>query len=209
MPAHRPAAAAALATAVGLLTALGTAGCGGSSGGGSAAGTGQDPAAVSAVPSSPGASGSASASASGSASSSAAAGLAVPGIPDPCSLLSASQIVKVAHLPASTRTGAVASATGGRSCQYNQGHPSQVTVSLTPVSKAGFDAFRQLAQGVTDLPGIGQEAYKSSQTPGVVDVYKNGFDLNVYVIHADTSDSASADAKALAVLLAAKVPSSS
>lgn len=209
MPAHRPAAAAALATAVGLLTVLGTAACGGSSGGGSAAGTSPDATAVPGGPSSPGVSGSASGSAgASSAPPSAAAGLAVPGIPDPCSLLPAATIIKVAHLPASTRTGAVASAAGGRSCQYNQGHPSQVTVSLTPVSKAGFDAFRQLAQGVTDLPGIGQEAYKSSQTPGVVDVFKSGFDLNVYVIHADTSDSASADAKALAVLLAAKVGAS-
>jgi hypothetical protein len=197
MPAHRPAATAALATAVGLLTALGVTGCGGSSGVTPTAG---------ASPAS-GASADPSAEAAASASaSSVAAGLAVPGIPDPCALLPATQIITVAHLPSDSRSGAVASATGGRSCAYDPGHPSQATVSLTPVSKAGFDAFRQSAQGtITDLPGIGQEAYKSSQTPGVVDVYKNGFDLNVYVIHADTADSASADAKALAQLLAAKL----
>lgn len=194
MSAPRPAATAALATAVGLLTALGATACGGSSGVTSAGGT------------SPTSAGSAASASASSSASSVSAGLAVPGIPDPCALLSASQIITVAHLPSDSRSGAVASPTGGRSCAYDPGHPSQVTVSLTPVSKAGFDAFRQSAQGtITDLPGIGQEAYKSSQTPGVVDVYKNGFDLNVYVIHADTVDSASADAKALALLLAAKL----
>ena len=203
MPEHRPAAAAALATAVGLLTALGRPAAAVPPARRSAAGTGPDPAASGAPRPRRRA---AAAAASASASSSAAAGLAVPGIPDPCSLLSGAQIIKVAHLPSDSRSGAVASPTGGRSCAYDPGHPSQATVSLTPVSKAGFDAFRQSAQGtITDLPGIGQEAYKSSQTPGVVDVYKNGFDLNVYVIHADTADSASADAKALAQLLAAKL----
>ena len=81
-----------------------------------------------------------------------------------------------------------------------------MTISLTPVSKAGFDAFRQIAPGtVTDLPSIGQEAYRTSQTPGVVDVYKNGFDVNVFVIHVDSTSQALADAKALAVMLAPKL----
>jgi hypothetical protein len=199
MPEHRPAATAALATAVGLLTALGVAGCGGSSG--AAGASGPSPSSAASVDPSAAAS-----AAAASTAATVAAGLAVPGIPDACALLSADQIITVAHLPSDSRSGAVASPTGGRSCAYDPGHPSQVTISLTPVSKAGFDAFRQSAQGtITDLPGIGQEAYKSSQTPGVVDVFKNGFDLNVYVIHADTADSASADAKALAQLLAAKL----
>lgn len=75
------------------------------------------------------------------------------------------------------------------------------------MTKAGFDAFRATipANTVTDLPGVGQEAYRSSQTPGVVDVFKNGFDLNISVLHQDSDASASADAKALAVLVVAKV----
>ncbi|MFD0639423.1 hypothetical protein ACFQ9X_55430 [Catenulispora yoronensis] len=134
-------------------------------------------------------------------------GLAVPGIPDPCALLSADQVIQVAHIPAGAKSGAVASSSGGRSCAYNSGHPSAATISLTAVTKAGFDAFRQTipAGTITDLPGLGQEAYRSSQTPGVVDVFKNGFDLNISVIHADSDASASADAKALAVLVVAKL----
>ncbi|GAA1975744.1 hypothetical protein GCM10009838_39960 [Catenulispora subtropica] len=134
-------------------------------------------------------------------------GLAVPGIPDPCALLSADQVIQIAHIPSNAKSGAVASSSGGRSCAYNAGHPDAVTISLTTVTKAGFDAFRATipANTVTDLPGLGQEAYKSSQTPGVVDVFKNGFDLNVSVLHQDSDASASGDAKALAVLLVAKI----
>lgn len=134
-------------------------------------------------------------------------GLAVPGIPDPCALLSADQVIQVAHIPSNAKSGAVASNSGGRSCAYNSGHPDAVTISLTAVTKAGFDAFRATipANTVTDLPGVGQEAYRSSQTPGVVDVFKNGFDLNISVLHQDSDASASADAKALAVLVVAKV----
>ena len=134
-------------------------------------------------------------------------GLAVPGIPDPCGLLPVDQVIQTAHIPDNAKTGAVASNSGGRSCAYNAGHPDAVTISLTAVTNAGFDAFRATipANTVTDLPGLGQEAYRSSQTPGVVDVFKNGFDLNVAVIHADSDASASGDAKALAALLVAKL----
>jgi hypothetical protein len=134
-------------------------------------------------------------------------GLAVPGIPDPCGLLPVDQVIQTTHIPDNSKTGAVASNSGGRSCAYNSGHPDAVTISLTAVTKAGFDAFRATipANTVTDLPGLGQEAYRSSQTPGVVDVFKNGFDLNVAVIHADSDASASGDAKALAALLVAKL----
>ncbi|NUR63763.1 MAG: DUF3558 family protein [Catenulispora sp.] len=134
-------------------------------------------------------------------------GLAVPGIPDPCGLLTPDQVLQAAHIPDNAKTGAVASNSGGRSCAYNSGHPDAVTISLTAVTKAGFDAFRATipANTVTDMPGLGQEAYRSSQTPGVVDVFKNGFDLNVAVIHADSDASASGDAKALATLLVAKL----
>jgi hypothetical protein len=134
-------------------------------------------------------------------------GLAVPGIPDPCALLPADQVGKVGHIPDGAKSGAVASNSGGRSCAFNPGHPDAVTISLTAVTKAGFDAFRATipANTVTDLPGLGQEAYRTSQTPGVIDVFKNGFDLNISVIHADSDASASADAKALATLLVAKL----
>ena len=119
-------------------------------------------------------------------------GLAVPGVPDPCALLSASQVIEIAHLPANSRSGPIVSNSGGRSCVYNSGHPSMATISLTAVTKAGFDAFRATipANTVSDLPGLGQEAYRSSQTPGVVDVFKNGFDLNISVVHADRKPSA-------------------
>ncbi|NUP50410.1 MAG: DUF3558 family protein [Catenulispora sp.] len=134
-------------------------------------------------------------------------GLAVPGVPDPCALLSADQVIQATHIPDNSKNGPVASSSGGRSCAFNSGHPSAVTISLTAVTKAGFDAFRATipANTVTDVPGLGQEAYRSSQTPGVIDVFKNGFDLNVAVLHADSDASASADAKALAALLVAKL----
>jgi hypothetical protein len=129
-----------------------------------------------------------------------AQGFVVPGVPDPCALVSADQVVQIAHLPDTSRSGAIASNSGGRSCAFNSGHPDMVIISLTGVTKAGFDAFRATIPSgtVTDLSGLGQEAYRSSQTPGVIDVYKNGFDLNISVIHADSYASASADAKALA-----------
>jgi hypothetical protein len=141
------------------------------------------------------------------ASSGGPQGLAVPGIPDPCALLPADQVGKVAHIPDGAKSGAVPSSSGGRSCAFNHGHPDAVTISLTAVTKAGFDAFRATipANTVTDLPGLGQEAYRTSQTPGVIDVFKNGFDLNISVIHADSDASASGDAKALAALLVAKL----
>jgi hypothetical protein len=136
-----------------------------------------------------------------------AQGFVVPGVPDPCGLVSADQVAQIAHLPDGSKSGAIASNSGGRSCAYNAGHPDMVTVSLTGVTKAGFDAFRATIPSgtITDLPGLGQEAYRSSQTPGVVDVYKNGFDLNIAVIHADSYASASTDAKALAQQAVAKL----
>ena len=82
-----------------------------------------------------------------------------------------------------------------------------MTISLTGVTKSGFDAFRATipAGTVSSVPGLGDEAYRSSQTPGVIDVYKNGFDLNVAVIHADSYASASDDAKAVAQAAVGKI----
>ncbi|MEZ0106126.1 hypothetical protein ABH920_000107 [Catenulispora sp. EB89] len=132
--------------------------------------------------------------------SGSAQGFVVPGVPDPCSLISADQVISIAHLPDGSKSGAIASNSGGRSCAYNSGHPDMATISLTGVTKSGFDAFRATipAGTVSSVSGLGEEAYRSSQTPGVIDVYKNGFDLNIAVIHADTYASASDDAKALA-----------
>ena len=129
----------------------------------------------------------------------------VPGIPDPCALLPIAKVLTLAEIYTDVKYGPVTASAGGRACGYNGGRPDAVTISLTPVSKAGFDAFRQLAPGtVTDLSG-GQEAYRSSQTPGVVDVFKDGFDLNVWVIHASSDSQAVTDAKALAEELAPKI----
>ena len=129
-----------------------------------------------------------------------AQGFVVPGVPDPCALIPADQVAQIGHLPDGSKSGAVASNSGGRSCAYNPGHPDTVTISLTGVTKAGFDAFRATIPSgtVSSISGIGEEAYRSSQTPGVIDVYKNGFDLNIAVIHADSYASATDDAKALA-----------
>ncbi|MEY9927325.1 hypothetical protein ABH926_001950 [Catenulispora sp. GP43] len=140
-----------------------------------------------------------STSAAGGATGSAQ-GFVVPGVPDPCGLITPDQVVQIAHLPDGSKSGAIASTSGGRSCAYNSGHPDTVTISLTGVTKSGFDAFRATipAGTVSSVPGLGDEAYRSSQTPGVIDVYKNGFDLNVAVIHADSYASASDDAKAVA-----------
>ena len=141
-----------------------------------------------------------SSSAAGTNATGTAQGFVVPGVPDPCALVPPDQVVQIAHLPDGSKSGAIASNSGGRSCAYNAGHPDMVTISLTQVTKAGFDAFRATipAGTVTDVAGLGQEAYRSSQTPGVIDVYKNGFDLNIAVIHADSYASASEDAKAVA-----------
>lgn len=142
----------------------------------------------------------------GAAASSAAPDLAVPGIPDPCALLAPVKVLGDANIELTAKSAAVQAAGGGRSCAYNPGRPDQVTISLTPISKASFDTFRNVAQGkITDLPGVGQEAYWSSQTPGVIDVLVGGFDLNVWVIHADSTTQSIADAKTLAVELAPKV----
>lgn len=139
--------------------------------------------------------------------SGSAQGFVVPGVPDPCGLVSADQVIQIAHLPDGSKSGAIASNSGGRSCAYNSGHPDTVTISLTAVTKAGFDSFRATipASTVSTVAGLGEEAYRSSQTPGVIDVYKGGFDLNISVSHADTYDSASADAKAVAQAAVAKV----
>jgi hypothetical protein len=132
--------------------------------------------------------------------------LAVPGIPDPCALLPAAQVLTLTHIATTAKIGSVASAAGGRTCAFNKDRPDELQVSLTPVSKAGFDAYRALAQGkLTDLKGIGQEAYSSSDTPGVVDVFTNGFDLNVWVTHATDATQEIDDAKALAAALAVKI----
>lgn len=141
------------------------------------------------------------------AATGSAQGFVVPGVPDPCGLLSASQVTDIGHLPDGSKSGATSSSSGGRSCAYNAGHPDMVTISLTAVTKSGFDAFRATipASTVTNLAGLGEEAYRSSQTPGVIDVYKAGFDLNIAVIHADTYASASEDAKALAQAAVKKV----
>lgn len=182
MPSPRPATILA-AAAFALTLSVTLSGCGGDS---------------TPPPLEPVASGSSSAAASGASAS--AQGFVVPGVPDPCGLVSADQVVQIAHLPDGSKSGAIASSSGGRSCAYNSGHPDTVTISLTAVSKSGFDAFRATipAGTVTNVPGLGEEAYRSSQTPGVIDVYKNGFDLNVAVIHADSYASASDDAKAVA-----------
>ncbi|ACU77624.1 hypothetical protein Caci_8811 [Catenulispora acidiphila DSM 44928] len=136
-----------------------------------------------------------------------AQGFVVPGVPDPCALLSADQVVQIAHLPDGVKSGAIASTSGGRSCAYNAGHPDTVTISLTAVTKSGFDAFRATipAGTVTAIPNLGDEAYRSTQTPGVIDVYKHGFDLNIAVIHADSYASATDDAKAVALAAVGKV----
>ena len=156
-------------------------------------------------PLAPVATGSASASASDATAN--AQGFVVPGVPDPCALLSADQVVQIAHLPDGVKSGAIASTSGGRSCAYNSGHPDTVTISLTAVTKSGFDAFRATipASTVTAIPNLGDEAYRSTQTPGVIDVYKHGFDLNIAVIHADTYASATDDAKAVALAAVGKV----
>lgn len=155
-------------------------------------------------PLAPVASGSSSAAAAGTGT---AQGFVVPGVPDPCGLIPADQVANLGHLPDGSKSGAIASSSGGRSCAYNSGHPDMVTISLTAVSRGGFDAFRASipAGAVTDVPGLGEEAYRSSQTPGVIDVYKGGFDLNIAVIHADSYASASEDAKALAQAAVGKV----
>ena len=147
-----------------------------------------------------------STSAAGDAPGSAQ-GFVVPGVPDPCGLIPPDQVAQIGHLPDGSKSGAIASNSGGRSCAYNPGHPDMGTISLTGVTKAGFDAFRATipASTITAIPGIGDEAYKSSQTPGVIDVYKNGFDLNIAVVHADSYASASDDAKALAQAAVGKV----
>lgn len=136
-----------------------------------------------------------------------AQGFVVPGVPDPCGLITPDQVAQIGHLPDGSKSGAVASTSGGRSCAYNSGHPDTVTISLTGVTKSGFDAFRATIPSgtVTAIPGLGEEAYRSSQTPGVIDVYKHGFDLNIAVIHADSYASASDDAKALAQAAVGKV----
>lgn len=148
-----------------------------------------------------------SGSSSAAADASSAQGFVVPGVPDPCGLISSDQVVQIAHLPDGSKSGAIASTSGGRSCAYNSGHPDTVTISLTGVTKSGFDAFRATipAGTVSSVPGLGDEAYRSSQTPGVIDVYKNGFDLNVAVIHADSYASASDDAKAVAQAAVGKI----
>ncbi|MEY9863726.1 hypothetical protein ABH935_009379 [Catenulispora sp. GAS73] len=142
-----------------------------------------------------------------SAATGNAQGFVVPGVPDPCALIAADQVISIGHLPDGSKSGAIASNSGGRSCAYNSGHPDMVTISLTGVTKSGFDAFRATipASTVSSISGLGDEAYRSSQTPGVIDVYKNGFDLNVAVIHADSYASASDDAKALAQAAVGKV----
>ena len=186
---HRSAAAAAIAV---IVTVAGVAGCGGGKSTPAAAATQTSTTAASATPS--------------ATPDPAAAGLAVPGDQRERGLRDLAGVGKTAHIPFTARGGVVFLAGAARSCAYNAGHPNAATISLTAVSKAGFDAFRQLATGgVTDLPGIGQEAYRTSQTPGVVDVYKSGFDINVYVINADSSAQAVADAKALAALVAPKL----
>jgi hypothetical protein len=181
MPSPRPAVYATAALALTLSATL--SGCGGDS---------------TPPPLEPVASGSA---AGAGAPTGSAQGFVVPGVPDPCALVPADQVVSIGHLPSDgLKPVPVESNSGGRSCAYNPGHPSMVTISLTGVTKAGFDSFRATipAATVTQLPGLGQEAYRSSQTPGVIDVYKNGFDLNVAVVHADSYASATDDAKALA-----------
>ncbi|WP_194894191.1 DUF3558 family protein [Catenulispora pinisilvae] len=149
----------------------------------------------------------ASGSSSGAAATGSAQGFVVPGVPDPCGLIPADQVANIGHLPDGSKSGAIASMSGGRSCAYNSGHPDMVTISLTAVTKGGFDAFRATipASTITDVSGLGDEAYRSSQTPGVIDVFKNGFDLNIAVIHADSYASASDDAKALAQAAVGKV----
>src|SRR5882762_7373198 len=122
MPSPRPAVYATAALALTVSVALSA--CGGDS---------------TPPPLEPVASGSSSApnDATGSAQ-----GFVVPGVPDPCGLISADQVTQIGHLPDGSKSGAIASNSGGRSCAYNPGHPDTVTISLTGVSKAGFDAFR-------------------------------------------------------------------
>lgn len=181
MPSPRPATYATAAIALTFSVML--AGCGGDS---------------TPPPLAPVASGATTPSAGATGS---AQGFVVPGVPDPCALITGDQVANIGHLPSDgTKAVPVESTSGGRSCAYNPGHPDTVTISLTGVTKAGFDAFRATipAGTVSDVSGLGQEAYRSSQTPGVIDVFKNGFDLNIAVIHADSYASASEDAKALA-----------
>ena len=188
MPSPRPAVLATAALALTLSAAL--SGCGGDS---------------TPPPLEPVASGSSGGS---SDATGGAQGFVVPGVPDPCALIPGDQVVSIGHLPGDgSKPVPVASNSGGRSCAYNPGHPSMVTISLTGVTKAGFDAFRATipAGTVSEIAGLGQEAYRSSQTPGVIDVFKNGFDLNIAVIHADSYASASDDAKALAQAAAGKL----
>lgn len=180
MPSPRPAVFAAAALALTVSVAL--SGCGGDS---------------TPPPLEPVASG----SSTGPSATDTAQGFVVPGVPDPCALIPGDQVVQIGHLPEDgAKPVPVQSNSGGRSCAYNPGHPSMVTISLTGVTKAGFDAFRATIPpgSVSEVPGLGQEAYRSSQTPGVIDVFKNGFDLNIAVVHADSYASASEDAKALA-----------
>lgn len=130
--------------------------------------------------------GSASGSAVGAAAAAGSAPSSTLSSGDPCSLLSATDVARLAKLPppesGGTPTKKPSQDGGGNHyCLVNDGDEDSAQLGIGPITKNEFD-LQKMSHNTQPVTGLGEEALYS-QSAGILKVYKAGQQLTVWVIH--------------------------
>lgn len=128
--------------------------------------------------------GSPAGSPSGGASSSPPAAPAGSG--DPCALVGAADVARLAELPPPDSGGAPTTkpsqdSGGNRYCLVDDGEAESAQVGIGSITKDEFD-LQKMNPRAQSVSGLGEEALYSP-SDGILKVYKGGKQLSVWVIH--------------------------
>lgn len=128
--------------------------------------------------------GSPAGSSSGGASSSPTA--AAAGTGDPCGLVNAADVARLAKLPPPSSGGAPTTkpsqdSGGNKYCLVDDGEAESAQVGIGPITREEFD-LQKMDPNTQTVGGVG-EAALYSPSDGMLKVYKGGKQLSVWVIH--------------------------
>ena len=108
------------------------------------------------------------------------------GSKDPCSLVAAATVARLAHLASPAPAGGPSTAPsqdsgGNHYCLIDDGAADSAQIGLGPITKDEFD-LQKMDPQTQAVSGLGAEALYSP-SDGILKVYKAGAELTVWVIH--------------------------
>ncbi|NUP50409.1 MAG: hypothetical protein HOW97_24325 [Catenulispora sp.] len=139
-----------------------------------------------AVSGSTGAPGTPTGSPAGSSSGGASSSAAAAGTGDPCGLVNAADVARLAKLPPPSSGGAPTTkpsqdSGGNKYCLVDDGEAESAQVGIGPITREEFD-LQKMDPNTQTVGGVG-EAALYSPSDGMLKVYKAGKQLSVWVIH--------------------------